>query len=85
LELKTPEEKRKRQFTGRLTCTVSLPKKWIDQNQLGKGSAHAVIESIRRTAEYASDMAEVALNLAVQSILTPIAGALPDNLQKGQR
>ncbi|HVP92549.1 MAG TPA: phosphate uptake regulator PhoU [Acidobacteriota bacterium] len=30
-----------------------------------------IIESIRRTAEYATDIAEIVLNLTVQSILTP--------------
>jgi len=32
------EETRKLQFTGGSTYTISLPKRWIDQNQLKKGS-----------------------------------------------
>jgi phosphate uptake regulator len=35
---KLTEETRKLQFTGGSTFIVSLPKRWIDQNQLKKGS-----------------------------------------------
>jgi phosphate uptake regulator len=44
LESKPPEETRKLQFTGGSTYIISLPKKWIDQNQLTKGSAIRVRE-----------------------------------------
>jgi phosphate uptake regulator len=44
LETKTSEERRKLQFTGGSTYTISLPKKWIDQNQLTKGSVIRVRE-----------------------------------------
>jgi phosphate uptake regulator len=36
---KLVEETRKLQFTGGSTYIISLPKRWIDQNQLNKGSA----------------------------------------------
>ena len=36
--LKVTEETRKLQFTGGSTYIISLPKRWIDQNQLKKGS-----------------------------------------------
>ena len=35
---KQVEESRKVQFTGGSTYIISLPKKWISQNQIGKGS-----------------------------------------------
>src|SRR5690606_28223026 len=35
---KLTEETRKLQFTGGSTYIISLPKRWIDQNQLEKGS-----------------------------------------------
>ncbi len=35
---KQDEETRKVQFTGNSTYTISLPKKWVTQNQLKKGS-----------------------------------------------
>jgi phosphate uptake regulator len=35
---KLSEETRKLQFTGGSTYIISLPKRWIDQNQLNKGS-----------------------------------------------
>lgn len=41
---KPSEETRKLQFTGGSTYIVSLPKKWIDQNQLTKGSVIRVRE-----------------------------------------
>jgi phosphate uptake regulator len=44
LETKTSEERRKLQFTGGSTYIISLPKKWIDQNQLTKGSVIRVRE-----------------------------------------
>jgi phosphate uptake regulator len=44
LESKPSEETRKLQFTGGSTYTISLPKKWIDQNQLTKGSIIKVRE-----------------------------------------
>jgi phosphate uptake regulator len=44
LEPKTSEETRKLQFTGGSTYIISLPKKWIDQNQLRKGSVIKVRE-----------------------------------------
>jgi len=44
LETKSSEETRKLQFTGGSTYIISLPKKWIDQNQLTKGSVIRVRE-----------------------------------------
>jgi phosphate uptake regulator len=44
LETKFSEETRKLQFTGGSTYIISLPKKWIDQNQLTKGSVIRVRE-----------------------------------------
>jgi phosphate uptake regulator len=44
LETKASEERRKLQFTGGSTYIISLPKKWIDQNQLTKGSVLRVRE-----------------------------------------
>jgi phosphate uptake regulator len=44
LESKPSEETRKLQFTGGSTYIISLPKKWIDQNQLTKGSVMKVRE-----------------------------------------
>jgi phosphate uptake regulator len=44
LESKTSEETRKLQFTGGSTYIISLPKKWIDQNQLRKGSVIRIRE-----------------------------------------
>jgi phosphate uptake regulator len=44
LEPKFSEETRKLQFTGGSTYIISLPKKWIDQNQLTKGSVIRVRE-----------------------------------------
>jgi phosphate uptake regulator len=44
LESKPSEETRKLQFTGGSTYIISLPKKWIDQNQLTKGSVIRVRE-----------------------------------------
>jgi phosphate uptake regulator len=44
LEPKFSEETRKLQFTGGSTYIISLPKKWIDQNQLTKGSVIKVRE-----------------------------------------
>ena len=44
MESKPSEETRKLQFTGGSTYTISLPKKWIDQNQLTKGSVIKVRE-----------------------------------------
>jgi phosphate uptake regulator len=44
LESKSSEETRKLQFTGGSTYIISLPKKWIDQNQLTKGSVIKVRE-----------------------------------------
>jgi phosphate uptake regulator len=41
---KPSEETRKLQFTGGSTYIISLPKKWIDQNQLTKGSVIKVRE-----------------------------------------
>jgi phosphate uptake regulator len=43
------------------------------QNMESEEMAHLrlIIESIRRTAEYASDIAEVVLNLTIKSMLTP--------------
>jgi phosphate uptake regulator len=41
---KLAEETRKLQFTGGSTYIISLPKRWIDQNQLKKGSAIKVRE-----------------------------------------
>jgi phosphate uptake regulator len=38
LRSKQTEEDRKLQFTGGSTYIISLPKRWIDQNQLKKGS-----------------------------------------------
>jgi phosphate uptake regulator len=38
LQSKVNEETRKLQFTGGSTYIISLPKRWIDQNQLKKGS-----------------------------------------------
>ena len=38
MKTKLTEETRKLQFTGGSTYIVSLPKRWIDQNQLKKGS-----------------------------------------------
>ncbi len=37
-QAKLDEETRKVQFTGGSTYIISLPKKWISQNQIGKGS-----------------------------------------------
>jgi phosphate uptake regulator len=44
LDSKPSEETRKLQFTGGSTYIISLPKKWIDQNQLSKGSVIRVRE-----------------------------------------
>jgi phosphate uptake regulator len=44
VEPKSSEETRKLQFTGGSTYIISLPKKWIDQNQLSKGSVIRVRE-----------------------------------------
>lgn len=44
MEPKISEETRKLQFTGGSTYIISLPKKWIDQNQLSKGSVIRVRE-----------------------------------------
>jgi phosphate uptake regulator len=44
LEPKSSEETRKLQFTGGSTYIISLPKKWIDQNQLTKGSVIKIRE-----------------------------------------
>jgi phosphate uptake regulator len=44
LESKPSEETRKLQFTGGSTYIISLPKKWIDQNQLTKGSVIKIRE-----------------------------------------
>ena len=44
VEPKSSEETRKLQFTGGSTYIVSLPKKWIDQNQLKKGSVIKIRE-----------------------------------------
>ena len=41
---KLTEETRKLQFTGGSTYIISLPKRWIDQNQLKKGSAIRIRE-----------------------------------------
>jgi phosphate uptake regulator len=38
LQSKLTEETRKLQFTGGSTYIISLPKRWVDQNQLKKGS-----------------------------------------------
>jgi phosphate uptake regulator len=38
LQSKLTEETRKLQFTGGSTYIISLPKRWVDQNQLRKGS-----------------------------------------------
>lgn len=38
MQSKLTEETRKLQFTGGSTYIISLPKRWIDQNQLEKGS-----------------------------------------------
>ena len=38
MQNKASEETRKLQFTGGSTYTISLPKKWIKQNQLNRGS-----------------------------------------------
>jgi phosphate uptake regulator len=38
LQSKLTEDTRKLQFTGGSTYIISLPKRWVDQNQLGKGS-----------------------------------------------
>jgi phosphate uptake regulator len=44
LESKPSEETRKLQFTGGSTYIISLPKKWIDQNQLTKGAVVKIRE-----------------------------------------
>jgi phosphate uptake regulator len=44
LESISSEETRKLQFTGGSTYIISLPKRWIDQNQLTKGSVIKVRE-----------------------------------------
>ena len=44
MEPKSSGETRKLQFTGGSTYIISLPKKWIDQNQLTKGSVIRVRE-----------------------------------------
>jgi phosphate uptake regulator len=44
LEPKSSDQTRKLQFTGGSTYIISLPKKWIDQNQLTKGSVIRVRE-----------------------------------------
>lgn len=44
MEPKSSEETRKLQFTGGSTYIISLPKKWIAQNQLTKGSVIKVRE-----------------------------------------
>jgi len=44
LETRFSDETRKLQFTGGSTYIISLPKKWIDQNRLVKGSAIRVRE-----------------------------------------
>jgi phosphate uptake regulator len=44
VQSKLTEETRKLQFTGGSTYIISLPKKWIDQNQLTKGSVIKVRE-----------------------------------------
>jgi phosphate uptake regulator len=41
---KLSEETRKLQFTGGSTYIISLPKRWVDQNQLQKGSTIRVRE-----------------------------------------
>jgi len=41
---KLSEETRKLQFTGGSTYIISLPKRWIDQNQLKKGSVIKLLE-----------------------------------------
>ena len=38
MQSKLTEETRKLQFTGGSTYIISLPKRWVDQNQLKKGS-----------------------------------------------
>jgi phosphate uptake regulator len=43
-ETKLKEETRKLQFTGGSTYIISLPKRWVDQNQLQKGSVIRVRE-----------------------------------------
>lgn len=52
---------------------ISLEKKAVVFSQKTEGDApylRLIIESIRRTAEYASDIAEIVLNLTVESILS---------------
>jgi len=44
LESKPSDQTRKLQFTGGSTYIISLPKRWIDQNQLTKGSVIRVRE-----------------------------------------
>ncbi len=44
MEAKLSGETRKLQFTGGSTYIISLPKKWIDQNKLAKGSVIKVRE-----------------------------------------
>ena len=44
METRFSDETRKLQFTGGSTYIISLPKKWIDQNRLVKGSAIRVRE-----------------------------------------
>lgn len=44
MDSKPSEETRKLQFTGGSTYIISLPKKWVDQNQLTKGSVIKVRE-----------------------------------------
>lgn len=43
-DTKLSEETRKLQFTGGSTYIISLPKRWVDQNQLQKGSKIRVRE-----------------------------------------
>ncbi len=43
-DTKLSEETRKLQFTGGSTYIISLPKRWVDQNQLQKGSTIRVRE-----------------------------------------
>ena len=43
-QAKLTEETRKLQFTGGSTYIISLPKRWIDQNQLKKGSVIRIRE-----------------------------------------
>ena len=44
MQSKLTEETRKLQFTGGSTYIISLPKRWVDQNQLRKGSVIKIRE-----------------------------------------